>query len=124
MKADRFLQRAVHLTISLGITSVLNVSAAADFTDANWISLGGIPGANSQVYAAVMDGSGNLYIGGGFTLVGDVIANRIAKWNGSSWSALDSGLNSRVSALAVSGSDGYAGGDFTAAGASGGKPIS
>src|SRR5258705_9127541 len=118
MKADRFLQRAVHLTISLGITSVLNVSAAADFTDANWISLGGIPGANSQVYAAVMDGSGNLYIGGGFTLVGDVIANRIAKWNGSSWSALGSGLNCRVAALAGSGSDVDAGGDFTTAGGS------
>ena len=36
------------------------------FSDANWISMGGIAGADSYVYAAVMDGSGNLYIGGNF----------------------------------------------------------
>ena len=42
------------------------------FSDANWISMGGIPGANSQVRAAVVDGSGNLYIGGNFTIVGNV----------------------------------------------------
>src|SRR6266702_3842833 len=82
------------------------------FSDANWISMGGIPGANGAVSAAVVDGSGNLYIGGSFTLAGDVIANHIAKWNGSSWSALGSGISAplgdpyyggSVSALAVSG---------------------
>src|SRR5207245_3499654 len=56
------------------------------FSDANWISMGGFPGADGAVSAAVVDGSGNLYIGGDFTLVGDVIANHIAKWDGSSWS--------------------------------------
>ncbi|MEK7684226.1 MAG: hypothetical protein AAB466_02260, partial [Verrucomicrobiota bacterium] len=60
-------------------------------SDANWVSLGGIPGANSTVYAAVTDGSGNLYVGGNFTVIGEVVANRIAKWNGSAWSALGSG---------------------------------
>ena len=43
-------------------------------------------------------------------------ANYIAKWNGSSWSALGSGMNHFVNVLAVSGSDLYAGGDFTMAG--------
>src|SRR5207244_1222128 len=43
------------------------------FSDANWSSMG-FPGANGEVEAAVVDGSGNLYIGGYFTLVGDVIA--------------------------------------------------
>src|ERR1035441_9626759 len=80
--------------------------------------MGGLPGADSQVSAAVVDGSGNLYIGVYFTVVGDVIANHIAKWNGSSWTALGSGMNSNVWALAVSGSDLYAGGEFTAAGGS------
>src|SRR5262249_12620255 len=37
-------------------------------------------------------------------------------WNGSSWSALGSGMNDTVAALAVSGSDLYAGGYFTTAG--------
>src|SRR5207247_2636394 len=58
------------------------------FSDANWISMGDVPGADNDVYAAVVDGSGNLYIGGAFTVVSDTIANYIAKWNGSSWSAL------------------------------------
>jgi hypothetical protein len=88
------------------------------FSDANWISMGTVPGANSSVNAAVVDGAGNLYIGGAFTAVGDVVANYVAKWDGSSWSALGSGMNSYVNALAVSGSDLYVGGGFTTAGGS------
>ena len=87
------------------------------FSDANWVSLNpGIPGANNTVSAAVVDGSGNLYIGGSFKVVGTVAANYIAKWNGSAWSALGTGMNSIVSALAVTGTDLYAGGWFTTAG--------
>ena len=86
------------------------------FSDANWISLGGIPGANGAVYAAAVDDSGNLYIGGDFTFVGSTVVNCIAQWNGSSWSALGSGMNGSVNALAVSGGTLYAGGSFTTAG--------
>ena len=86
------------------------------FSDANWVSMGGFPGASGSVYAAVIDGSGNLYIGGGFNEVGNIVANSIAQWNGSSWSALGSGINISVDALAVSGSTLYAGGSFTTAG--------
>jgi hypothetical protein len=86
------------------------------FSDANWISMGGIIGANNSVYAAVVDGSGNLYIGGGFTAAGNTIANYIAKWDGNSWSPLGSGMNGSVGRLAVSGNDVYAGGGFTSAG--------
>ena len=86
------------------------------FSDADWVSMGGPLGANGTVNAVVIDGAGNLYIGGDFTVVGDVVANRIAKWNGSTWSSLGSGMNSNVLALAVSGSNLYAGGDFTTAG--------
>lgn len=89
---------------------------AAEFSDANWISMGGIPGTDGSVKAAAVDESGDLYIGGSFTLVGDVFATNIAKWNGSNWSALGSGVNNSVNALAVSGSDLYAGGYFTTAG--------
>src|SRR2546421_12416270 len=86
-----FLQRAVHLAIALGIALSLNLPAvAADFTDANWISMGGIPGTDGDVKTAVVDDSGNLYIGGSFTIVGGVFANFIAKWNGSSWAPLGS----------------------------------
>ena len=63
-----------------------------------------------------MSGS-DLYAGGDFTTAGGSAANYIAKWNGSSWSALGSGMNGcTCAALAVSGSDLYAGGNFTTAG--------
>ena len=90
------------------------------FSDANWVSMGGFPGVNSgyvsDVYSAVTDGSGNLYIGGQFTAAGEAMANNVAQWNGSSWSALGSGINNTVIALAVSGNTLYAGGEFTTAG--------
>jgi hypothetical protein len=79
------------------------------------------------------DGSGGgtaLYAGGDFTFVGYLIANNIAKWDGSSWSVLGSGIDSEypydglrdVIALTVfdDGSGGgtalYAGGYFRTAG--------
>jgi hypothetical protein len=86
------------------------------FSDANWVSMGGFPGANNPVSAAVIDGSGNLYIGGTFTVVGNIFANNVAEWNGSSWSALGSGVDSDVYALAESGGILYVGGDFSTAG--------
>ncbi len=60
----------------------------------------------------------NLYAGGVFTTANGIAANYIAQWDGSSWTALGSGLNSTVYALAVSGSDLYVGGNFTTAGGS------
>ncbi|MEK0448207.1 MAG: hypothetical protein RL088_475, partial [Verrucomicrobiota bacterium] len=87
------------------------------FSDADWVSMNpGIPGASAQVSAMVVDGTGNLIVGGMFTFIGTVPANRIAKWNGSAWSALGSGMDGQVLALAVIGSDLYAGGSFTTAG--------
>jgi len=87
------------------------------FSDANWVSLNAsIPGAGGIVYAAVVDASGNLYIGGAFTQVGATNANYIAKWDGSNWSPLASGMNDVVYTLVLSGTTLYAGGDFTTAG--------
>src|SRR3989442_6836807 len=73
------------------------------FSDADWFSLGGIPGADSIVYASVVDGSGNLFIGGDFTIVGEAVANPVAQWDGGAWSALGSGVDGSVLALAGSG---------------------
>jgi hypothetical protein len=88
------------------------------FSDANWISMNtSTPGTDiGFVWAAAGDGSGNFYIGGDFTSVCGITVNHIAQWNGSSWSALGSGMNGAVYALAASGSTVYAGGTFTTAG--------
>jgi outer membrane protein assembly factor BamB len=89
------------------------------FSDENWVSMGGILGTDGEVSAAISDAVGNLYIGGKFTMVADVLATNIAKWNGSTWStlgSLGSGVGDAVYALAVSGTNLYAGGYFTSAG--------
>ena len=44
--------------------------------------------------------------------------HRIARWDGSAWSALGDGLNNSVQAITVEGSSVYAGGWFTATAAS------
>ena len=58
----------------------------------------------------------DLYAGGSFTTAGGVTVNRIAKWNGTTWSALGSGMDGRINSLVAIGTDLYAGGSFTTAG--------
>jgi hypothetical protein len=93
------------------------------FSDADWVSLNpNLPGANGIVNAVAVDGSGNVYVGGTLDVIGTVMANSIAKWDGNAWSTLGSGMTGSASyprqvlALAVSGTNLYAGGWFTAAG--------
>src|SRR5712692_4457734 len=61
-----------------------------------------------------------LYAGGLFTMAGGVPANNIAKWDGTQWYPLSSGMNDLVRALTVfddgTGPALYAGGDFLTAG--------
>src|SRR5262245_28757777 len=94
-----------------------------------WLpTFGEEPGTNEPVRALTVfdDGGGPaLYAGGDFTTAGGVLASGIARWDGSSWSALGSGLtdfpgSAQVSALAVfddgSGPALYVGGSFQSAG--------
>ena len=67
---------------------------------------------NVQVIAA--DGS-NVYVGW-HDLNYRVKTGHIAAWDGSHWSALGSGVNNKVAAIAVSGRYVYVGGEFTVAG--------
>jgi hypothetical protein len=79
----------------------------AKWNGSSWSTLpsGSSNGVNSIVRALASDGKGNIYVGGYFTQLGDgTSANHIAKWNGSSWSTLQSGtsngVNSNVYSLA------------------------
>jgi len=73
-----------------------------------WASRFTIVGASDLVKACIVI-NGILHVGGDFTCIGGISANHIAKWNGSSWSALGSGTNNTVWAMAVAGSNLYAG---------------
>jgi hypothetical protein len=70
---------------------------------------------NDYVWALAVSGT-NLFVGGQFTSAGGVSATNIAHWNGTSWSAVGSGVNGAVLALAVSGTNLFAAGAFTMAG--------
>ena len=84
-----------------------------------WSTLGtGMSGGG--VTALAVSGT-DLYVGGLFTTCGGTPnCNNIAKWNGSSWSTLGTGVSSDVYALAVSGTDLYVGGGFTTCGGTSG----
>jgi hypothetical protein len=62
-----------------------------------WSGLGeGIqiePDVYIPVFALTLDGKGNLYAGGGFSVAGTVGAYNIAKWDGKTWSALGTGIH-------------------------------
>ncbi len=82
-----------------------------------WHAYGGISdGCSGTVLAEAADANGDLYVGGAFRVCGDVAASTIARWDGTSWSALGAGTNGSVNAIAISGSNVYVAGQFTSAG--------
>jgi len=111
----------------------LIVNGIARFDGSNWSALGS--GVDDRVLALAVfdaDGSGpgaaELYAAGQFATAGGAPASDVARWNGSSWSALSSGIGGPqypyVATLAVYDDDGegpdaaslYAGGRFASAG--------
>jgi Rax2 C-terminal beta propeller domain len=75
-------------------------------------------GTDNSVFVIAVAPNGDIYIGGSFTHVAGISANRVAKWTASTnhWSALGSGVNNYVSALALSDNFLYVGGVFSSAG--------
>jgi hypothetical protein len=105
------------------------VNRIAKWNGTSWSALGGgmtAPGSSISALAVFDDGSGGgpaLYAGGNFAMAGGATANGIAKWNGTSWSALGTGLIGGGAYALTAFDDGsgsgpslYAGGYFTAAG--------
>ncbi len=75
----------------------------------------GYRGTDGFVYAIAVSGT-NVYIGGDFSHAGGVAANNIARWDGSQWHSMGSGIAGTVRAIAVHGTDVYIGGEFTYSG--------
>jgi hypothetical protein len=75
-------------------------------------------GVIGQIYALAIDQNGIVTAGGEFTTVaGSSQVNNIARWDGKSWHPMGSGVNGRVTSLAVDNQDRvYAGGYFSQAG--------
>jgi uncharacterized repeat protein (TIGR01451 family) len=86
-------------------------------SDADWVAMGGLAGANSAIKAIISVGT-NVYIAGSFTTIGSQSIDRIAQWNGSTWSSVGTGIAGVVEALAWDSDNSilYAGGAFTEAG--------
>lgn len=100
------------------------VNSIAQWNGTNWATLGeGLTndlGFNGRVNAIEINGN-SIYVGGNFATAGTTAANRVAVWNGSSWSALGGGIGSdggfeMVYALEYLNGRLYAGGDFLQAG--------
>ncbi len=106
------------------ITGVAGTSYIARWNGSAWSALGtGLGGGNNPgVQSMTTLPNGDLIVGGDFTTAGGVPVSKIARWNGSAWSALGTGLTGTVytvniSALAtLPNGDLIAGGTFTTAG--------
>ena len=76
----------------------------AKWDGVSWFALGSGLNNSARSLTVFDDGQGGgpaLYVGGRFTIVGGVPANRIAMWDGVNWSAMESGMNGSVRALTV-----------------------
>jgi hypothetical protein len=92
----------------------------AKWNGTSWSALGnsrltGAPFVGGIIYTiAVLNN--NVYVGGAFESIGNVAAVSVAKWNGTAWSALGSGVQGTVYSVVVNGGDIYVGGLFNSAG--------
>jgi hypothetical protein len=114
------------LSISLALLAlvVTCVPRAQAQCGATWNTTIGTPGANGSVQALTILANGDVIVGGNFTSIGGIAANRVARYNPTTrvWSALGDGVNSSVLAITevpagmTGAGDIIVGGFFTTAG--------
>ncbi|MDB6027343.1 MAG: hypothetical protein JWM68_3566, partial [Verrucomicrobiales bacterium] len=82
----------------------------------NWDSRFATPPQTDGTLTTIVASGNELYAGGEFSTIEGVHADNIAKWNGTTWEALDSGVDGPVYAIAINGASVYVGGAFRNAG--------
>ncbi|MCA8975922.1 MAG: hypothetical protein KDC98_14465, partial [Planctomycetes bacterium] len=90
-----------------------------DFATGTWSAMGDgfSDGGYPEMEAFATLPNGDLVAGGDFTRSGSTVVNGIARWDGTAWQPLGSGMNGPVFSLAVTPArDLIAGGAFTLAG--------
>jgi hypothetical protein len=105
------------------VTTSFTVTPASPPLEPIWKSISGYnynpADLNGQVYSIVKDSNGIIYVGGSFGQLTksdgtSLTVNNIAKWDGTQWSALGSGLTNIVFSIVIDSNDNiYAGGSFT-----------
>lgn len=114
LKQDGVVYVGGDFSLAGGVTA-LNL---AQWDGSLWSAVGG--GTSGPVFSIVPDGGSGLYVGGVFGTVdpagSPLVVNNIAHRSASSWSALGSGTNDTVRAIAIDGSTLYAAGAFSSAG--------
>ena len=110
--------------------NINNANSLAVWDGTNWSSLGGgvtdddrFLDPVGRVMAIAISGN-NIYVGGNFDHAGNIDAKNIARWNGTSWSALGDGvtieyeddIRNVVKSIVVVGSNVYIAGEFDTAG--------
>lgn len=92
-----------------------NALAATTCSD-NWDGRFSNRGIWGSINAVAVDSSDNVYIGGSFVNIGDLVVNYVAKWNGTNWEAMGGGVSSDVTSIAVYNNLVYVAGSFSSAG--------
>jgi len=104
-------------TMAGGNSSIRQIAA---FDGTAWTGFGSgffVPLSTAAIYAMAVLSTGELVVGGDFQTANGVAAPYVARWTGTTWAPLGTGMNSPVRALAVTPSGLLiAGGDFTIAG--------
>ncbi|MBN2102934.1 putative Ig domain-containing protein [bacterium] len=97
----------------------IEASHIAKWDGHQWSALGGgivFDGGYTQYAGAVAVDGNNVYAGGNFTRAGSIEVNHIAKWDGTAWSALGSGVGGGVYTIAYAEGIVYVGGSLYQAG--------
>ncbi|MBK7267436.1 MAG: hypothetical protein IPI12_14120 [Ignavibacteriales bacterium] len=76
----------------------------------------GVANATNTIVSAILVIGADIYIGGQFRSILDIRCNGIARWDGTNWNPVGTGVEGHLYALEYDGTNLYAGGQFSSAG--------